>query len=430
MLENRIENLVICSTLNQITNYLIIKKYNPKRIFNITFESNNGLNFNIKPLEWDKQLKQECTGKNIENVKLDIGDMYSLSDIKSKIEEQIIGKVSNKKEIYWHVTGGQRIIALAISDLIKEKNRKNDKLLYVEGNSEQLIINNNQGELESSEEKYGTENLDLQKVLHLSGFKTKKLDSTNEFKGSKATEKWNENEHLFYKKLYKIIKNEKSSTRENIEFEFNGKTEKDSFRNLLLKSNTISNNKNERIEFAKKLFNSLLGKNETLKTINYEILTSEEINKVYPAGYIFEKITAHIIYDVIKDNSNIIEMQASLKTYFNEAEKSKKSKGYIVDELDIILLTNTGKIINFECKSGGMEGDNAKSHNYTTYRLAGVFGMPILLSPLYESETIDLTSKNEKLKNQLVALRSAKAAELEVITLDKIEEKVQKLFDK
>ena len=79
-------------------------------------------------------------------------------------------------------------------------------------------------------------------------------------------------------------------------------------------------------------------------------------------------------------------MAMSLKAF-----KDKETR--ITDEIDIALLTNTGRIINFECKSGSLKGDNAKSHNFTTYSLSGVFGAPIFLTPL--------THKGEKLEKEL-----------------------------
>ncbi|WP_032123138.1 DUF1887 family protein [Clostridium amazonitimonense] len=430
MSEEKIDSLVICSTLNQITNYLMIKKYEPKTVFNITFKDNaKELNWNIKPQEWDNQLKSICNGiTRFEDIELTTEDIYSLSDIKEKIHDNILENVSNDKKIYWHVTGGQRTIALAISELIKDKERKNDKLLYIEGNTEILIINTNEGELDSYEEDYGYKNLTFNEALILTGFNTKKLDSTKPFKEKgKEIIKKDDKEYRFYKELYRIIHLEKES---KISINYGGSNEliTDTFRNLLLKSNNISKNTEERRLFIRLLFEKLLDKYSNLREIEYynkdNVESKDEFNQSYPAGYIFEKLTAYKIYDLIKDNPKILGMETSLKTYFTE----EKKKNAIIDELDIVLLTNTGKIINFECKSGGMKGDNAKSHNYTTYRLAGVFGMPILLSPLYKNEeNSDCKNENKELEKPFQALRAAKAAELEVFTVDEIENGLRRL---
>ncbi|BDR81184.1 hypothetical protein N072000002_13640 [Clostridium tetani] len=453
MTNEKVDNLVICSTLNQITNYLIIRKYRPKRIINITFdeEAKGIMNNSIKIEEWDRNLKNEISNMYdiYDNVEISREDMYSLIDIKDKIENEIINKIGNE-EIYWHVTGGQRTIALAISELIKDKEREHDKILYIEGNTEVLVINNNKGELDkvlhakentkisvisdnkeeldSDEKGYGCSGLTFGKVLRLAGFNTKNLKSTKIFK-EKTKEKIDENdeEYKFYKELYRILCVERESEI-SVKYGESNKNITDTFRNLLIKSNTIGKCAEERITFIRLVFEELLDKYGDLRECGYykkdNINRKDEFNKSYPAGYIFEKITAYEIYDLIKDNSKILGMETSLKTYLEKEKSNSDKKENIIDELDIVLLTNTGKIINFECKSGGMKGDNAKSHNYTTYRLAGVFGMPILLSPLYENEIED---KDDNLKNQFQALNAAKSAELEVIPLDRIKEKLKKL---
>lgn len=436
-MESKVNNLVICSTLNQITNFLIIEKYKPKKIYNITFKKDDieRLNVNIKANDWDKWLKDTCDKFKIkplwESIELSIEQVQNFKKLKKLIDVQILKK--SKGEIYWHITGGQRTIALAISELIG--GRKEDKLIYVEGNTEKLIVNDNNGNIVPGEDlNYGRPDLTFQTVLNLVGFKNKKLESTLKFKekGKIADHKddqFNE-EHEFYMEIYKIIEaegnKEMGKQPEKIEFGCNGK-KKDTFRKLLLFSNEIKNtttgkntkdNLSERTKFVMELFKKVKEKYKDIQSLNYNICESHEIYGSYPAGYIFEKIAAHKIYDIVKNNCKVIGMESSLKVYFEE-------KDNIADELDIALLTDTGKIINFECKSGGMKGDNAKSNKYTTYRLAGMFGMPVLLSPLYRSETRD---KNIEFKSQLQAVNAAEMAELEVITIDEINETRLKRF--
>jgi len=437
MAQEKIDNLVICSTLNQITNYLIIERYKPKRIFNITYDekARSKMNISMKNEKWDEYLAQEVIKKNKfkDNIELSHSDMYSLIDIKEVLEREILDKANEK--VYWHITGGQRTIALAVRELVKE--RKKDKVMYIEGNSEKLIVSNNCGELITSEDRYECRNLTFEQVLRLTGFDTKKLKSTSILKKKgKTNVKEDDKEYQFYKKLYEIVYSEKKKENKQIyKVDFVEKDEvknyEGCFRDLLLKSNGIKNSKDktERQDFTKELFRKLLEEHKELDDIGYYTEICEEFNKSYPAGYIFEKLTAYKIYDLIKGNDKIVGMETSLKTYFIEEKESKTNKkDNIIDELDIVLLTSTGKIINFECKSGGMKGDNAKSHNYTTYRLSGVFGMPILLSPLYYEETTDdFKDKNDELKHQFQALRAAEAAELEVFPIDGIKEGLKKL---
>ncbi|QXM05370.1 Card1-like endonuclease domain-containing protein [Crassaminicella indica] len=429
MTEKSSINLVVCSTLNQITNYLTIIKYRPKKIFNITFHKDilPKFNINIKPHKWDKQLKETIGDEYIFEEDIKLSNIYDLGDIKEKLKEKIIDKLPDEEVIYWNVTGGQRTIALAISELIREKNRKKDRVIYIEGNTEKLIYNNYKGELINYEDiSYKASLLNFDKALSLVGFKcnSTKIKSTMILKKEGvSTENEKQAEYSFYKALYKIVKLQEKRCRRKYKISFDGKEYNDCFRNLLLKINTFESGEKRQM-FAKELFNILVKEHKELKDTKYFTKDIEEIKKSYPAGYIFEKLTAYKIYEIIKNNHKIIGMETSLKIYFNDEEKPN----HIIDELDIVLLTDTGKIINFECKSGGMKGDNAKSHKYTTYRLSGVFGMPILLSPLYYKETLDdFKNEDEILKNQLQAFRAAKAAELEVFTIDKIEEGLKKL---
>jgi hypothetical protein len=124
-------------------------------------------------------------------------------------------------------------------------------------------------------------------------------------------------------------------------------------------------------------------------------------------------------------------MRLNYKTRFDPESNQERSEKQI-DELDIVLLTGTGQIIIFECKSGGMSGDNAKSHKYTTYRLAGVFGAPIFLSPLFEQETYEANNSDKKdiLNNCQAAYRSADRSELETWPLNKIEEYFDEMMKK
>ncbi|MCD2348052.1 hypothetical protein [Clostridium guangxiense] len=453
-MEHEVENLVVCSTLNQITNFLIIRTCKPKKIFNITFNDDTikKFNINIKSNKWDDYLKKECKEFKVKaswkDINLSIEDIQNLKKLKEKLNAQIIKK--SQGEIYWHVTGGQRTIALAISELIKDKSlkREEDRLIYIEGNTEELIVNDCDGKLLSETgSNYGKQDITFETTLNLTGFKTKDLEkSTVKFKQKgklclDTNEKFIE-EHEFYQKLYKIIELDANRTIDKkceiIKFKYDNEDYEGSFRNLLLGSNAIKNTKDtkdntrERIKYVKELFKKVKEKYKDIQGNKYDILESHEIYGSYPAGYIFEKLTAHRIYDIVKNNSKVIEMKTSLKTYFEKYDNDddKTKNGNIIDELDVVLLTDTGKVVNFECKSGGMKGDNAKSNKYTTYRLAGVFGMPILLSPLYRCEIQNKESLNDELKKQSQAVREAEAVELNVIAIDEIsEEKIKRLLE-
>lgn len=422
-----IDVLVICSTLNQVTNYLMIKYFKPKKIYNITYKESDFNNINMKNADWDKCLKDECEKikkelgfTDIIDIELQKTDLESLNGIKEKIKENL-DKNDVKKNIFWHITGGQRVVSLAINEIVKERRECDDKLLYIEGNTENLIVSDKTGENCNKEKNgkceydYRCKDLNFSTVLNLAGFKAKvDLDTTNILISSGKKDLKKSEEHKFYKRLYtKLFKNESSK-----EFA-------QQFRDSLVEANKQAKSYKV-IEESLKKIDKELKISEAGNDKNY---FEEEKKQRFPAGYIFEKITAHRIFELVKDNTNVVEMATSLKISF-AAFKGLGEK--IRDEIDIALLTDTGKMIFFECKSGGMNGDNAKSTKYTTYRLSGVFGMPILLTPLFNSEISDKENK-ENLKKCYEALRSAETAELMNIPFDKLNkdsiEKIVKFYE-
>lgn len=427
MEKNKPDILVICSTLNQITNYLAIKEYKGAEIYNITFDERikEVLNPNIKNSDWDRQLKKTLRKDKkigeITDILLseDDSDFFCIQDILERIGDKIT--IGDERSIYWHITGGQRIIAMAAAEFIR--GRKKDKLIYVEGSTEQILVYSNTLMLEEHY-AYCDETLNFKTIFNLTGFNyNEKAESTKVLNMKEECGDELKKEMRFYSSLYKIICGE---PQEVLEIKTDGKCIKRTFRDHLICSNKIKNKnediKNEKQTYLLEVFQKLIKKHSVLK--EYNIMESKELKMSVPAGYIFEKLVAYKIHEVIKSEKyNINEMALSIKPYFNTENTSNDT----VDELDIAILSNAGKLYNFECKTGGMEGDNAKSHNYTTYRLSGVFGMPILISPLFETEITD----KEKMKvfgNQAAAIRSAERAELEYWCIDTIEERMKKLL--
>jgi hypothetical protein len=456
-----IEAMVICSTLNQITNYLMIKKYKPKKIYNITYKNDDDNKFDNE--KWDeylkKQLKKDKDFEDFENKDWNEYLKYELEedkkyfiDIKLSLEETLqIKKIKKEfeilkdkeKEIYWHITGGQRLIAMVIKDIIKD--RKKDKILYVEGNTEKLISYNY--EFNPTEESYNDNSLNFNQALSLVGFNLSEKNIKKEESKYKDIREFiekeiisNDKEYKFYLNLYdffidkdmgkdfkinKEILNDIKTKEDKIDFNEDYCT---SFKNALIFSNRIKD-KVKRKEFIKDIFEKI---KEINKELDFECCDSDYKNimdKSFPFGYIFEKIILYKIFSIIQEEDNkISDIIASMKTLSND----DTVKG-IVDEIDIALLKNTGKIINLECKSGKMDGDNAKSNKYTTYRLSGVFGMPYLVTPLLEGEeNVNEKENPEKekfiLKKSIEAFNSAKRAELKVINFNKLTEEIIKII--
>ena len=109
--------------------------------------------------------------------------MYeNLEKFKKEIQQKI-GFINKSIPIYWHITGGQRIFAIVINEIIKEQERSNDIMFYLEGNSEKIIcIGENKYEFQTKV-KYELKDLDFYTVFKLMGYDTKDLDSTIILKG-------------------------------------------------------------------------------------------------------------------------------------------------------------------------------------------------------------------------------------------------------
>jgi hypothetical protein len=383
----------------------------PEVIYNLTFNENTSKNHNsnIKSKDWDNSLHTEIDKINAtkqvnikcNNIEFSKSDLFSLKKIQEKLKN--IVNTYDSEEIYWHITGGQRIFSLAVHDYLKTLKRTKDKIIYVEGNFEELIINDCNGSnvTKNCDIKYGDQDLTFEQVFNLMGFNCKVVPSTTYLKSSKLVCNSLEQEELFYSELFKLIsdKNDRSLRDWFVE---NNALGKETSRKQIIKSEFTHNTKG------------------VLKEMEYRFIESPELKMSYPFGYIFEKIIAYKIYSFVKNKENVVSLATSLKIDFAR----DNSGGTIIDELDIVLLTVTGKILNFECKSGGMKGDNAKSHNYTTYRLAGVFGMPILVLPLFEDERKDISILSRCQQAACAAIRAG----LDVWYLDEIESNLEKLI--
>ena len=72
-----------------------------------------------------------------------------------------------------------------------------------------------------------------------------------------------------------------------------------------------------------------------------------------------------------------------------------------------------------------MDGDVAKSTKYSTYAVSGVYGLPVLITPLTKSEIANLGSLNEEYYKAIKSsVNAAKRANLEVWGIDEIKDKL------
>ncbi|MGE4518024.1 MAG: hypothetical protein AB7E04_00765 [Desulfobacteraceae bacterium] len=388
---------VMVSTLNQMVNYIPLGIYKFKEIYNIT---TSGSKYS-KNKKWDENLQKILIKEKI--ISAPLGEKYTLS-----FEQELISDVSKMEDclaenfegqkVFWNVTGGQRSVAFAINKISGPE----DVVCYLEGNKNKIVLQRNNFENFDIVENYTTkELLKIETALELMGFEIKdtktsqrKLLENLESNETKIREK------KFYIKLLEEFINDRFFRLQVVDF-------------------NIKNNKNA---VKETIFEKMNG----LTYDNFE----NDFNKEYPLGYILEKLAGYKIYDVAKNK--IADLSFSEKINFND--KHEKVTESAIDEFDIALLTRNGKFMIFECKSGAMSGDIAKSTKYSTYAVSGAYGLPILITPLTQEEINDVGEFNKLLKegcykNIKKSVLAAKRASLEVWGIDKIEERLNHYLD-
>ena len=132
----------------------------------------------------------------------------------------------------------------------------------------------------------------------------------------------------------------------------------------------------------------------------------------------FEKLIYAYLYDNYFLTKKIQDIQWSVKINFIDDNDGK----YYISETDCVILTKNGNIINLESKSGKVEGNEMKSHNYITFSTSGIYGNPILVMPVVSSE------KNNVDPKFINAAKSAKQAQVELWYIDEIDDKLDKLL--
>lgn len=292
MKDIKVENLVIFSTLNQITNYLVINNLKPQKVFNITYteEEFKKLKYGIDVEQWDQNLRNVLKDKKCGNVldsmeiidiELGEGQAIKIEEFREKLQTEIIDKLSSDAPIYWHITGGQRIYALAIQELIQD--RPQDIIFYLEGNSETMIALGEKSDEFESVFKYSSDDLDFETVFKLMGYDTRALKSTRTLKKQgKIYKDINYREMQFYKLLYKNIivkENQKELTiSDGLSKGYKQDLYKGSFKDLLVKSNSSTEvgDVAARKAFVKELFQEF---RKDVQLGDYCIEDSEEFQK-------------------------------------------------------------------------------------------------------------------------------------------------------
>lgn len=422
------DNYIVCSTLNQMVNYLPFKsgKYEIKeKIYSIHYEEKEESRYNQK--KWNKSL-ENVVGKAYFD---DTGICLAKETLKSKndiinrldefFKEERNEKLKNSK-ILWNITGGQRILGLAIAEFIEKiPERKNDEIIYFEGNSGMCYALKN----EKNTHFISYEDIKLTNVFMLMGFEKCNVCGAEEYTNyldliTGKDNKYKE-EYEFYKDLNNKYINDddfRQESRDNM---------------VILNKNGLT--PQDKKECEKKIMKEV----EKLKyPSNYDFENDLKENK--PFGKILEKMTLYKILEALSKNTELLNLVSEVTANSKIKDGNGNQKTGIIDEFDVLLLTKTGQVVVFECKSGSMDGNNAKSHNYSTYAIAGVYGVPNLITPMLiedsgkieEDETLEDHKKLEdydSYENIKKAVNSARRANLEIWGLNNIENKLKKIFN-
>lgn len=391
---------VMASTLNQMINYIPLKMqwdYKFKYIYNVTLI--NSLNSKkLKDNEgWDKNFCEVEKTLKITDILIEQADWGNIAKVIKRFKEILILE-KEEKPLFWNITGGQRPFVMAVFEFTKK--RPNDIIAYMEGNTGKIIL------MKQDDKKglvtinanilYNIEGLTIETAFKLMGFLSN---------GTKLNQHHKDKKDFYLKVFYPHYTSNKNLQEKLIEF-----------------------NKNVTEIAPKDPINRRANHDMVIKNIAAicSALLESEMKKYWDCfntrkafGYILEEMAAFLILDALEKHNlvgKVADMQTSTKISVEDYGKAA------IDEFDILLLTKTGQLINFECKSGDMSGDNAKSNKYSTYAVAGVYGSPILILPALEDDVKNKTFICDSIKS---AYNSAKRANLTAWCIDEINSKLK-----
>ena len=195
------------------------------------------------------------------------------------------------------------------------------------------------------------------------------------------------------------------------------------------------NKKSDDVCFAEII--EYLKNKEMPKLTEYVEKMKEDFGTNNPFGYILEYMSVAVILKNINEKPKLkdyfVDMLHSGNIYFSKNNIYKEYSSKSLFEFDIVLLSKSGQMVIFECKSGAMSGETAKARKYSVYAVGGVYGKPIIITPLLQEQIDNIDCKVEDRGKELetieAAIKSAKRAEMEVWGIDQISVKLEQLFN-
>lgn len=434
------DTYVMCSTLNQIVNYLPLKKIagmHDRKNFcvrNITYKDGESSDKDLKPRfsnkEWDENIRA-VAGKYISGVTINPNDNIYLNrnfDLKSYLDtlERAICE-SKSKFFLWNLTGGQRNVLFAVQHFIEldcVKGSRKHMIFYLEGNTQRIIVGCYVGghwDYAEMNDVYEDSQLTISQVFALAGF-----DATAGEEYFFDTEKWKVKGNIQQSgKNSNAVDHHKKIEDRNEAYTHFFQIYKENEKDLI--SKMVQTNCVERGKQWSRLEEIIDG--ITALDNNYKACIKNSLNHEgsMPFGYFLEYMTQAVLLDEIKNGKWETYGNRFQSLSFNVSVKNKNKKDAFC-QLDLVLLLKSGQIVCFECKSGNMESDNGKAREYTAYVLGGVYGKPVLITPLRNSDFCCDAQKLEY-KNIIRAINAANRAGLDICWLDCLAEDIKKIFE-
>lgn len=437
-------DVIICTTLNQAVNYLPLAGLFDQRskedfpdLYAIgEFTSESSEMKDLKKNSMDQRFSHDLWHDNLcktpfyvngdkvflyNNIKKillrDEPDTF-VSRIKTALKITIgnensgsLSQMKNGKRVFlWNLTGGQRFLAFRIIELVRQDCKNTHYIMYLEGNSGKITLGekNEQNEIIYHEiGGYEREDLKLEQIFGLAGFK---FDSKNTI-NLLEKQYFNKDEE---QALGKILEEFLSDT---------GVSE------VMVESNR-GKGKNGKIDY-KECYRLLQQGLEEKIDVKIDVFKDKLKGRSFPAGYLLEYLALFSIAELIKNsyNGKFSGLYHNIRNYQSESDIGSKAQ---FCEFDIVLMTKKGQLVIFECKSGGMSGETGKARQYSTYAVGGVYGMPILITPLLEGQINEISGKTFKEGEPYYyvqgAMNSAKRNHMKIWCLDNIEDKLKKFL--
>ena len=419
-----IENLIVIATENQVVNYFSVKlKEKWNNISSIVVESGFS---QISHENLKERFEKIASGFSKEVVGKIIIKRSIVNDVNSIVME--LEKMRKTVPTLWNITGGQRFISMAITEIVKKY--REDKMIYFDGNENKFYLysyeeEEKDGEKElilKSEEILNDNEVDVETSLKLLGINSKKS----------CTFKIGYRDGEFFKGGNTDIQNEKFNVEINKEREKYKKFTKEYLNNgeknrkiriEIIKLNYGSSA--ERKETHKEKLNEIFDGKNNFPSYSKELVEKEYTEKSFLIGTLFEKMVLYkLLEEVERDGNSYKDKIESIYWDFSYFDESEKYKNTAIDQIDILINLKSGRLIVIECKTGNMSSDNAKSTKYTTYAISGVYGMPILIVPLLLAEIDENIQADdfEEFKNLSKAKSAANRCNLKMYGIDGIKE--------